>query len=211
MNALKLLRKNKGVSQTEVANALGITQVAYSYYELGKREPSFDTLQALADYFGVSVDAVLGRDAPAPNFGKTAPVPLTGKTVPVPIVGRVKAGYDGLAEQVIEGYMELEEGAVNRWSDACLLKVWGDSMEPELIAGDYVVITKQAEVRSGDLAVICINGDEGTVKRVRMDGAGLDLIPANSAYGTLHFTPEQVQTLPVQIIARVVRVIRDYD
>ncbi len=67
----------------------------------------------------------------------------------------------------------------------------------------------KAEVRSGDLAVLCINGDEGIVKRVRMDGAGLDLIPANPAYGTLHFTPEQWQTLPVQIIARVVRVIRD--
>lgn len=66
MNTLKLLRKNKGVSQTEVADAIGVSQVAYGRYESGQREPSFDMLNALADYFGVSVDAVLGRgDTPS--------------------------------------------------------------------------------------------------------------------------------------------------
>ena len=213
MNTLKQLRKNKGVSQTEVANAIGVSQVAYGRYESGQREPSFDMLNALADYFGVSVDAVLGRDD-VPSFKwKTihSPMPdfVSSETVPVPIIGRVRAGYGALAEQEIEGYMELEPSVKSRWSDATILRVYGRSMEPELHEGDYVIISQQVEVKSGDVAIVCINGDEGTIKRVRFGEDGLDLIPTNPDYGTLHFTPEQVETLPIVIQARVVRVIRD--
>ena len=213
MNALKTLRKNKGVSQTEVARAIGTTQPVYANYELGKREPSFDMLNALADYFGVSVDAVLGRDD-VPSFKwKTIPSPMpdfvSSETVPVPIIGRVRAGYGALAEQEIEGYMELEPSVKSRWSDATILRVYGRSMEPELHEGDYVIISQQVEVKSGDVAIVCINGDEGTIKRVRFGEDGLDLIPTNPDYGMLHFTPEQVETLPIVIQARVVRVIRD--
>ncbi len=212
MNALRQLRKSKGVSQAEVSEAIGVSQVAYGRYETGLREPSFNMLTKLADYFGVSVDEILGRDTAAPKRKTAAaPVPdfLSKETVLIPIIGRVRAGYDALAEQYIEGYMELEASVKTRWSDAAILKVWGDSMEPELQAGDYVIITQTAEVRNGDLAVICINGDEGTIKRVHFDKDGLDLIPTNPSYGTLHFTAEQVQSLPVLIRARAVRVIRD--
>ena len=211
MSKLRELRKAKGLSQTEVANTIGVSQVAYGRYESGAREPSFETLKALADYFNVSVDEILGRDSSAPAPKRKTPMPdfLSNETVLIPIIGRVRAGYDALAEQDIEGYMELEASVKSRWNDAAILKVWGDSMEPELQEGDYVIITRTAEVRSGDLAIVCINGDEGTVKRVEFDEDGLDLIPSNPAYGTHHFTPHQVQTLPVLIQARVVRVIRD--
>ncbi len=212
MNALKQLRKNKGLTQAEIANIIDMSQSVYARYESGKIDPPIETLKALADYFGVSVDEILGRDTAAPKRKTAAaPVPdfLSKETALIPIIGRVRAGYDALAEQYIEGYMELEASIKTRWSDAAILKVWGDSMEPELQAGDYVIITQTAEVRSGDLAVICINGDEGTIKRVHFDKDGLDLIPTNPSYGTLHFTAEQVQSLPVLIRARAVRVIRD--
>ena len=212
MNALKQLRKNKGLTQAEIANIIGMSQSVYARYESGKIDPPIETLKALADYFGVSVDEILGRDSSAPAPKRmTAPMPdfLSNETVLIPIIGRVRAGYDALAEQDIEGYMELEASVKSRWNDAAILKVWGDSMEPELQEGDYVIITRTAEVRSGDLAIVCINGDEGTIKRVKFDEDGLDLIPSNPAYGTHHFTPHLVQTLPVLIQARVVRVIRD--
>jgi len=57
---LKLLRKEKGVSQKVVAKALGITLSAYSNYEQGIREPSNDILIKLCKYFNVSSDYLLG-------------------------------------------------------------------------------------------------------------------------------------------------------
>lgn len=56
---LRQLRNEKGVSQQVVADYLNITKQAYSLYELGKREPDFETLLKLGEYFDVSTDYIL--------------------------------------------------------------------------------------------------------------------------------------------------------
>ena len=58
-NILKHLRESRGLLQKEVAKALGISPAAYSLYEKGQREPRFDFLQKIADYFGVSIDYLM--------------------------------------------------------------------------------------------------------------------------------------------------------
>lgn len=57
---LKMLIKKKGMEQQEVAARLGINPVTFSGYVINKREPSFDKLKLFADYFGVSIDFLLG-------------------------------------------------------------------------------------------------------------------------------------------------------
>lgn len=56
-----MLRKNKNVTQKEVANALNIPRGTYAHYELGKRSPDHSMLLNLAEYFNVSTDYLLGR------------------------------------------------------------------------------------------------------------------------------------------------------
>lgn len=63
MKRLRALRKEKGLTQTDLGNLLGITVSAYGNYELGQREPSIEMLIKLADYFGVSVDYLIGHDS----------------------------------------------------------------------------------------------------------------------------------------------------
>lgn len=58
---IKDIRLRKGLTQSEVASALGVSSVVYSRYENGKRQPSIDTLIQMADIFGVTVDYLLGR------------------------------------------------------------------------------------------------------------------------------------------------------
>mgnify|MGYP000908156332 CR=1 FL=1 len=57
---LRTLREEKNVSQQAMADYLQISRQAYNYYELGRREPSYDTLKSLAKYFGVTTDYLLG-------------------------------------------------------------------------------------------------------------------------------------------------------
>lgn len=57
------LRKQKKLTQEAVAKKLGIPRGTYSNYELGKREPDLETLKRIADFHGVSVDELLGREA----------------------------------------------------------------------------------------------------------------------------------------------------
>lgn len=58
---LKLLRTEKSMSQQELADALGISKSAINMYERGERQPNFEVLESIADYFNVDIDYLLGR------------------------------------------------------------------------------------------------------------------------------------------------------
>jgi len=58
---LKLLRKEKDVMQKEIAQLLDVSIRSYQYYESNKLEPNLVNLVKLADYFGVSLDYLVGR------------------------------------------------------------------------------------------------------------------------------------------------------
>jgi len=61
------LCKEKGVTQEEMAQHLGISYQAVSKWETGAAYPDITLLPAIADYFGVSIDAILGFQPPAPQ------------------------------------------------------------------------------------------------------------------------------------------------
>lgn len=60
---LTVLRKNKNLTQQDVAAAIGVTRPAYTAYESGSRKPEYETLEKLADFYGVSIDFLLGRSS----------------------------------------------------------------------------------------------------------------------------------------------------
>lgn len=64
---LKQARKNKGMTQKEVADVLGVGQSTYKNYECGVREPNGDTIVALANLFNVTTDYLLGRETGEPD------------------------------------------------------------------------------------------------------------------------------------------------
>ena len=63
---LKEIRESRGISQRQAAIALNLSPTVYNRYENGLREPSNVIMLAMADYFGVSVDELLGRTAEQP-------------------------------------------------------------------------------------------------------------------------------------------------
>lgn len=58
---LKLLRTEKKMSQQELADALGISKSSINMYERGDRQPNFEVLETIADFFNVDIDYLLGR------------------------------------------------------------------------------------------------------------------------------------------------------
>ena len=56
------LREDKDMNQTQIATYLGMSQTGYSKYETGERDVPTSILIKLADYYGVSVDYILGRN-----------------------------------------------------------------------------------------------------------------------------------------------------
>ena len=57
----KLLRQTRGYSQADLSEALEISRSSISMYENGNREPDFETLEKIADFFNVDIDYLLGR------------------------------------------------------------------------------------------------------------------------------------------------------
>lgn len=60
--SLRQLRLDKNLTQKEMANFLGCTQVTYHRYENGEREPSIHQLKQLSEFFGVSIDRLLDNE-----------------------------------------------------------------------------------------------------------------------------------------------------
>ena len=58
---LRKLRTERGVTQKQVAEDIGITEVGYRNYEKGHRKPTFAILPIIADFFNVSLDYLVGR------------------------------------------------------------------------------------------------------------------------------------------------------
>ena len=62
MNRIKELRVEKKITQSQLAKILGVNQTAVGKYERGDLEPNIQILNNLADFFGVSIDYILGRE-----------------------------------------------------------------------------------------------------------------------------------------------------
>lgn len=58
---MKQLRKKINKTQEEVAKALGIQRITYAQYEIDRRQADYETLKMIADYYGVTLDYLLGR------------------------------------------------------------------------------------------------------------------------------------------------------
>ena len=60
---LRELRRRKGLSQVELAEKMGFSKSLIGLYETGDRRPSFEALEAIADFFNISIDYLMGKDS----------------------------------------------------------------------------------------------------------------------------------------------------
>lgn len=84
------------------------------------------------------------------------------------------------------------------------LKVKGNSMEPRICEGDILIVKHQNDCKSGDIAIVMVNGNDATVKRLMKYADGIRLIPNNPAYEPIYFTNEEIISKPVKIIGKVI-------
>jgi repressor LexA len=104
------------------------------------------------------------------------------RTGGIPVVGRVAAGEPILAEENIDGYVDLKE-LFGRSTDRFILKVVGDSMVDEgIMDGDYVVVQPGQKIENGQIGVVVVD-DEAAIKRIYIRRDRIALEPANKAAG----------------------------
>ncbi len=93
---LKALRVRRGLQQSEVGEAVGVSASAIGAYERGQREPTLALLLALADYFQVSADVLLGR-AQLPQDGRAASLARKTRETDISVSLRLAPGPSEIA------------------------------------------------------------------------------------------------------------------
>lgn len=98
---LKTLRQSRDLTQSSLADALNISRSAVGMYENGSREPDFETLELIADFFNVDIDYLLGR---------------TTKTTYIPQPTTLAAHFEGdeFTDEEMEEIIQFAEFVKNR-------------------------------------------------------------------------------------------------
>lgn len=190
MTIISELRRKKNISMKQAAKDLGIAYTTYVNYEKGERQPNSEVLIALADYFGVSVDYLIGRHDSIFDYDGVMPLP---KIKRVPLLGRIACGEPILAEENLDGFVNCPEHIPADFSLVCK----GDSMiNARIFDGDIVFIRQQPDVNDGDIAAVLID-DSATLKKVKHLPNKLILSPCNPLYDDIIFRDEELNSVTI--------------
>lgn len=205
-------RTELGITQKEVADFVGVSEATVSRWESGHIDNMRrDRIAALSKILRLSPLAIMGIDDTDLSSRLPNMVPIDARTFRVPIVGRVAAGRPIVADEEIIGYEYIDNKYSKDGHEYFGLRIVGKSMEPTIMDGDIVIVRRQNYVENGEIAIVLIDGEEATAKEVKESADGITLIGHNTAVYTPHFySAQEVKTLPVQIIGRVVQSIRKF-
>lgn len=189
------LLKQKGITAYRVAKDTGINYQIFSDWKRGKSKPKHDKILKIAKYLGVSDDYLEGLQEQNE----------TTVTTKLPILGYVPCGIPIEEVENVIGYVNVSP-RIDKEHFGLIAK--GDSMFPKIEEGDLLIIHYTSNVPNGKIAIVKVNGDEATCKKIIFNENGLTLIPLNNRYDPIYFSKEQVEALPVCIVGEVQEVRR---
>ena len=181
---LKQLRMEKQLNQTDLGSALNLATSTISMYENGKREPDFETLETIADYFNVDIDYLLGKTDKITriefddySYVKNLIHPSAYR---IPIVGKICAGDGCFVIEEKMGYFAIDHTIK---ADFALI-VKGDSMiDIDINDGDIVLIKKVYDYYDGKIyAIRLIDENEATIKKCYFEDDKVIMQPCNPEF-----------------------------
>ena len=201
---LKQLRNERKINQRELAKYLKVAPSTISMYENGQREPNFEVLEVLADFFNVDMNYLLGKTDKTTKLLIDKPQGLK-----IPVLGTVAAGIPISAVEDILDYEEIPLAWQNQ-GEFFALKIKGDSMEPRMESGDVVIVKQQSDASSGDTVIVLVNGDDATCKKLQKTDNGIMVVSTNPKYPPMFYSDEDIRTKPVVILGKVVELRQKY-
>lgn len=206
---LKQARENNNITLEDAGKKVDVHKSTILRWENGETEKiKLPMIKLLADYYNVDPTWLMGYDVPMERqqkidkniqgMGKS-----TEKGAVVFVYGTIPAG---MPVECIEDIIDTEEISADMLKGNKQyfgLKVKGDSMYPEYLDGDTLILLKQDNCENGEDCVIMVNGQDGTFKRVFKNENGIILQPLNNAYAPVSYTNKEIEELPVRILGIV--------
>lgn len=202
---IKAMREYQGLTQEELAKKIGYAdKTSISKIENSGDDVSMKKVRRIADALGVRSSYLMGWGTETES-----PIKIEVRSVPhndssprrIPVLGKVAAG---IPIEMVEDVIDWEEIPGDMKGEYFALKIEGDSMEPKISQGDVVIVKKQDDVDNGDIAIVTVNGEDATCKRVFKYADALMLMSTNPKYPPREISKEQAEKLPVRILGKVV-------
>ncbi|RNC29779.1 MAG: LexA repressor [Candidatus Dichloromethanomonas elyunquensis] len=189
------LRKEKGLTQLELAENLDVSKTAVSEWESANKLPNAGSIEKISAFFNVPKSTLFGE-------GRDRFLSYD-KMLKLPIVGRISCGNGSLAYEDIEGHEPTPEAWLNG-GEYFYLRAKGDSMTgARIFDGDLVLIRQQPDVENGEIAAVLIDG-EAYLKKITKHDNILILESANSTYPTKTY---DMKTGDCKIIGKLKKII----
>lgn len=199
---LKKYLQQKNKKQSDLAKYLNVTPATISYYIKGTYVPRMDKVDKIAEFFNIERSDLIGHNEQVDE-------PPKPKMIKIPVLGKVTADSTIDTIENIIDYEEITE-SLARTGEFFGLKIKGDSMYPEIKNTDIVIVRKQPNVKTGEVAIVLVNGNEATCEKIKKDSQGITLVPKNPEYKEKTYTTEEIQSLPVTIIGKVIELRRRF-
>lgn len=167
------LRTERGLTQADIAERLGLTNRAVGAWESGRSRPRLDKLNQLAEMLGVKVSDLLGEDYDGTPFAASGTM--------VPLLGSAHMG-DFEDEGSMDELIEIPTGVAERHPRGFLIHAQGSCMDRRYPADSYLLIDPDMEPVTGG-AVLAESEDYGAVVRVYTRGTFHTFLAADSWSG----------------------------
>lgn len=208
-NRIHSLCQCRGISIGKMCTELGISRGNMTELKMERiKTLKAENLTKISGFFGVTVDYLLS------GVETEKALTLLGerseeKAIKIPVLGSVPAGIPIEAIEDILDWEEIPAAMCRGGKEFFALQVKGDSMWPEYLPGDVVIIQKTPCCETGDDCVVYVNGYNATLKTVKWGEDGsLSIIPKNQNYSPKTYTAEEVRDLPVAVAGVVVELRR---
>ncbi|MDO4288042.1 MAG: XRE family transcriptional regulator [Eubacterium sp.] len=166
MNKYRQLRKERNLSQANLAERLGVSQTAVSQWETDKNYPDINTIKELAEIYSVTTDYLLGVDSSRLK-----------KDNEIVVYTRVPAGIEWANISDRDGYEELGTKMLENGKTYVGYKISNDDMAPVFMRGDILIIEVRDNCEDGDYALVQVSGYDAEIKHVFMQPNGVLVQP----------------------------------
>ena len=190
---VKKICKNRKIPISRLEKDLGFSNGYIN--QLRKGTFPSDRLALISKYLDISISELIGDDINEPI--------QKPKGVQIPVLGDVAAGIPIEAVEDIIDFEEIDEELASK-GEFFGLRIKGNSMSPRIQSGDVVIVRVQSDAESGDIVIAKVNGDDACCKRLLKHADGITLLSFNQDYEPLSFNKQDIVSLPVSIIGKVV-------
>ncbi len=210
-DVLAQLRLERNISQRYLSEQLGLSHSAIGMYENGKREPNYETLECIADYFNVDMNYLLGKTLIRNSYREIENDEIYNQLNlsfgKYPMYDVLCCGDGVFNDDNIIEYITIPTDGLNPSLEYFCQRAKGDSMTGAgIIEGDILVFEKTDVIDDNCIGAFCVDENIATCKKIKKGKDYIQLLPMNPNYDPIIITLDNYN---FRVVGKLKKVVRD--